>query len=449
MTTSFLASTHAVCFVTLCAVILSVGDALPQFSVTLHRHQTRVFADEEEKYISYKHVYYGDVLLGSPVQQRMTVAFDTGSGYVVAPSVDCTSSSCMVHERYDHRASVLAEDVNMDGTRVNAVEPRDEMVLSYGTGEIVGQFSSDKLCIDLGQKEDPDLVGPDGRGRHLESPLTQSPSLMQRGWTLQKAPEVEERGCVSLIVVKALQMSEDPFGSFVFDGVLGLGPKVLSAVPECNFFHQMILQGRLSESVFAVFLGNKDEESEINFGGIQPELMASPLVWVPVALPELGHWQVKVDHLRLGGNTLPYCEDGTCRAVVDSGTSALTLPGEIRDTVAHQLDSVLVRSDNIDGTSECHTTQDSKLEFDVGGITLSLGPQDFARKIYLNTEENSDDTIEDDQREFLCRATILGLTLEAPLGPKLFILGDPVLTKYYTAYDVEFDRIGFALAQHG
>lgn len=34
----------------------------------------------------------------------------------------------------------------------------------------------------------------------------------------------------------------------------------------------------------------------------------------------------------------------------------------------------------------------------------------------------------------------------APLGPNLFILGEPVLSRYYTVYDWERPQIGFGLA---
>jgi len=40
------------------------------------------------------------------------------------------------------------------------------------------------------------------------------------------------------------------------------------------------------------------------------------------------------------------------------------------------------------------------------------------------------------------------LDLEAPLGPKLFILGEPVLRKYYTVYDAQQKRVGFGRAVH-
>merc|ERR1719453_1533831 len=47
------------------------------------------------------------------------------------------------------------------------------------------------------------------------------------------------------------------------------------------------------------------------------------------------------------------------------------------------------------------------------------------------------------------RATrAISVNLSAPVGPKLFILGEPVLHKYYTVYDWEHLQVGFALANN-
>jgi len=45
-----------------------------------------------------------------------------------------------------------------------------------------------------------------------------------------------------------------------------------------------------------------------------------------------------------------------------------------------------------------------------------------------------------------CSPRLMAVKLPAPLGPKLFILGEPVLHRYYTVYDWEKKRVGFSLA---
>ena len=44
----------------------------------------------------------------------------------------------------------------------------------------------------------------------------------------------------------------------------------------------------------------------------------------------------------------------------------------------------------------------------------------------------------------ICRASLLPVDDAEVLGPKAWILGEPALRKYYTAYDWHGKRIGFA-----
>merc|ERR1719469_1603998 len=45
-----------------------------------------------------------------------------------------------------------------------------------------------------------------------------------------------------------------------------------------------------------------------------------------------------------------------------------------------------------------------------------------------------------------CSPRFMPVRLPAPVGPKLFILGEPVLQRYYTVYDWANHRVGFSLA---
>merc|ERR1719271_1422816 len=46
-----------------------------------------------------------------------------------------------------------------------------------------------------------------------------------------------------------------------------------------------------------------------------------------------------------------------------------------------------------------------------------------------------------------CRPRLMPVSMPAPLGPKLFILGEPVLHRYYTVFDWDGPRVGMAVAK--
>merc|ERR1719482_1130632 len=47
-----------------------------------------------------------------------------------------------------------------------------------------------------------------------------------------------------------------------------------------------------------------------------------------------------------------------------------------------------------------------------------------------------------------CRPRLMPVNMPAPLGPNLFILGEPVLHRYYTVFDWAGPKIGFGVANN-
>merc|ERR1719240_300659 len=68
--------------------------------------------------------YYGQVLIGEPPQSFL-LAFDTGSGNVLVPSVDCTDKACMNHTRYDPDKSKTAQQIAYAAQPLNPMDLGD------------------------------------------------------------------------------------------------------------------------------------------------------------------------------------------------------------------------------------------------------------------------------------------------------------------------------------
>lgn len=425
-----MASAVAFCTLTLLQVLHGVsvggvhnksqqpGHASPgQFVVKLHRQRVPVEGDTEA--MSYKSVYFGTVYLGAPVKQEFSVVFDTGSGHVIVPSVECGSPTCRIHRRYDRLSSAHAVDIDYDGTVVLPGQARDEITVAFGTGEVSGQLASERLCLN----ERPNHGSED------------------------------QSDCVELRIVMAVEMSHDPFHAFAFDGVLGLGLDGLALAPEFSFFRQMLEQGLVARSTFAVFLAEGDEEqSEICIGGHSQERLQSELLWAPVAMPELGYWQVRIHRVRVGNKTLDFCSDGACRAVVDTGTSLLAVPADFADNLDQELSAPLRDPPGSEDRGvDCKDAEGALLHFDLDDFTVTLAAGDYARQaVMLHESVTQTHTLDAEQPiEAKCRPTLMPIEMPAPIGPKLFIWGEPVLRKYYTVYDLAEKRIGFGLAAHG
>lgn len=357
-----------------------------------------------EKIIAYKTAYFGSVKVGDPVQQSFTVVFDTGSGHLILPSTACHSETCTKHRRYNRTVSASALDIEADGTVISpdAVE-RDQVSIAFGTGEVVGEFVREVVCL-----------GEPGMD------------------------------CVALHVVLATEMTSDPFGLFAFDGVLGLGLEALTLTPAFSFFHQMFRQSSRVQPCFAVFLARRDGgESEISFGGHEERRASSALAWAPVAMPELGYWQVQLKRVLIGSTPLEECEDGSCRAIFDTGTSMLGVPRQTARNMHRLLARAAKQDQGEDSSSiDCRGVPGHPITFEVADANLTLTQEEYSRPTPFNmTVGNSS------KSQLICRSLLLPVDMGPPLGTKVFIWGEPVLRRYYTVYDLAKKRVGFTLAQ--
>lgn len=203
--------------------------------------------------------------------------------------------------------------------------------------------------------------------------------------------------------------------------MLGLALDQMSQGETFNLMDRMVSSGSLQKPLFSVFLSDSDaEESEITFGDYKREHMASPLFWVPVSKPT-GYWQVQINDITLNNNKLNLCAN--CQVAVDTGTSQLAGPSEIIEELSRKLD---VKSD----CSNYHSLPD--LGFVIGESILNLKPVD-----YVDRSDAGDS----------CEVGLMSLDVPPPNGP-LFIFGDPFLRKFYTVYDRENMKVGFATAKH-
>merc|ERR1719217_570304 len=122
----------------------SAADPSELFSVKLTRQRVPVNSNEGVEY--HKSAYFGRLTIGDP-PVTFTVVFDTGRGHLILPSTYCHSDTCKVHTRYRRSLSQTAKDIDYDGTVVEPGQPRDQITISFGTGEVTGVFVEDVVCL--------------------------------------------------------------------------------------------------------------------------------------------------------------------------------------------------------------------------------------------------------------------------------------------------------------
>ncbi|XP_025265065.1 renin-like [Camponotus floridanus] len=163
------------------------------------------------------------------------------------------------------------------------------------------------------------------------------------------------------------------------------------------------------------------------FGGSDPAYYEGNFTYVPVSVQ--GYWQIIIDSIER--NEVTWCER-FCQAIIDTSVWRIIGP---------ESDISLINRYFIDtgtrGRISCHRISDLPI------ITFKLGGKVF----YLT---GKDYTIRDLDNDSLCVSVFMKhydpTTYDVKLV-KLWVLGMPFIGRYYTEFDMERGRVGFALAK--
>mmetsp|Transcript_19779 Transcript_19779/g.37113 ORF Transcript_19779/g.37113 Transcript_19779/m.37113 type:complete len:488 (-) Transcript_19779:65-1528(-) len=340
--------------------------------------------------------YYGEVAVGTPLQ-RFTVIFDTGSGHLLLPSAQCDSPACSRHKRFLAKNSSTAIPVGWaDEPRKRAEDEtdRDTKVINFASGDAVGQFTRDRVCL--------------GGSKMF---------------------------CADADFVEMTEESDNPFKDAEWDGVLGLGQSISDA-PEFNIFGVLADDAlpKMHQPVFAVYLGRHiEDDAEITFGDVRKERMASPFTWVNVS--EEGYWQFQFTDFTVNGKTTGLCKKygrRECQAVLDTGSSLMMGPQA-------DLDQLLTLLNFGNNTQKNCSQADKfpKLGFVIDGKKFEMEPDDYM-------DRSRDPTLPPHMESCWAHLMPIGDTGRGPI----VVLGMPFLRAFYTAYNVRQKKIGIAVANH-
>jgi hypothetical protein len=335
---------------------------------------------------SQKTFYVGRVHVGQP-QMSLRVIFDTASGQVVLPSASCRSVACLEKRRYSAEASTKAIDVNGDG------QPVQRGKRLAGRSSVRDAITIGLSSLDLG----------DGK---ITGDLVRDVVCLDT--------EGNRSACAEVGMVAATGMTDAPFRAVPYDGIIGLGLGSLSIASVFNFLNRS--RDAMPKLQFGLILG--PDAGELVFGGHKPERLAagSSLAWSPVEQPEEGYWQVRLRSVRIGNLTLDFCHGHTCKGILDTGSSRIGVPANLFPAIKAAVAS---------GHSAGESCQGPDVLLELDGITLALRPED-----YMDPS---------------CSPLIAPMDLPEGFAGS-FVLGEPVLRRYYAVFDAEPPRVGFGLA---
>jgi len=227
------------------------------------------------------------------------------------------------------------------------------------------------------------------------------------------------------------EMTHEGSVSFIagrFDGILGLGFPNLAADGVTPVFQNMVSQGIVDNAAFYTFL-NRDPSSplggEIAWGAPNPAHQGGDFTYVP--LSREGYWQVHIDGMGLSTGA-SVCEYG-CEGIVDTGTSLFAGPKKEVEKIQNAIGATPIAAGEY--SVDCDSIPNlPSFNITLNGIQFELTGKDYVLEVSAGGQSQ-------------CISGFLGMDLPPQIGIK-WILGDPFIGKFYTAFDVANKRVGFA-----
>ncbi|CAB1111798.1 unnamed protein product [Ectocarpus sp. CCAP 1310/34] len=276
--------------------------------------------------------------------------------------------------------------------------------------------------------------------------------------------DVLTMGGMSTAVTFAEMTEAELEGCTEVDGEMGMG---LTNDEETNAFEDMVEAGVVGLPIFSFFLGNMDASEGphgvLTLGGVNQTHYEGCLEWVatsdaldgtselPGAVPE-GFWSVGLRDIKYGSESML---SSRAAAILDTGASLIQGPFDDVAMIADMIGAMCIKFTEVMEASssssadiiecmndprevelilvECATDFDD-INFFFGGDDFALTETELLQPL---TDFASTDSVFDP----MCIFGMIGADLT-----DTWVLGDPFLRTFYTAYNVQTQTVGIARA---
>jgi len=355
--------------ITTIAVVISSSIKIPLFksnttdnNIDNNQLRKRIYMNNRVPLSNYYNMeYYGIINIGTPPKE-FKVLFDTGSSNLWIPSIDCKTCNNKITYNYNESSSYESNN--------------DTFEINYVSGKVSGISNIDNVIF--------------------------------AGYNISNQSFAEVKNVTGLGEIYTL--SE-------FDGILGMGFDDISIGKVITPFHNLYLQGLISDQIFAFYLGS-DIEGELSIGEYNTKYVNSKISWIPLSI--VGYWQFTIDSYDfIIENSRRFNLNTNVEAILDTGTSLITVPTYAFNYIKYLFDAKL--DDNGLYIVNCNKHRNMVMSLTINNEIFTIDYND----LIINNKD-------------MCV-----LAIEEYDNP-IWILGDVFIRKYYSIFDYGNKKIGLS-----
>ena len=189
-------------------------------------------------------------------------------------------------------------------------------------------------------------------------------------------------------------------------------------------FDLLVKQGKIEGNSFSFYLSKVpgSNGSALVLGGVNSKYYTGDFKYYPLTMT--AYWGIAMDDIIFNGTSY---KTGNLLGIIDTGTSVIVGPTKVVENMTKAFGTGKQKQ------VDCSTVPNlPTLDFIIGGDKWSLTGKDYILEV-------------DQGGKQICIVGIMGLDLPAQLG-EAFIVGDAFIKTFYTHFDVENKKVGFARA---
>jgi hypothetical protein len=221
---------------------------------------------------------------------------------------------------------------------------------------------------------------------------------------------------------KNFENSEEPM-----DGIVGLAFKE-AAFYKTNTLIENLYRSKIIESRIFSFVLDKSlygDRSMLIIGSPDKNLYDGEIHYTNVVKNNQGMWFIPLEDIEVAYSSTNYCQKQGCVALIDTGSSFIGIPKNLFDNFVQRITAS--RSDCQIKNSELECSSSSlqglpDLSFKFNGVYFTLKPADYMISNHVGV-------------------------MSIDVHDNLFIIGDTFIKTYYTVFDQENRKVGFAKAK--